>query len=370
MTVPQRDTLPVDRVRPEVEAALEAHQRVVLAAPTGSGKSTRIPLWLEQRYAPPDAAQAAPVLVVQPRRVACRALAGWLAEQRNEPVGATVGSWIRFERAVSETTRVLFATPGIALQLFEPDAGMRFSAVMIDEFHERGWQTDLLAAVLARRSTPLVVTSATMETVEIARALHAPVVEAEGRTYPLTIEHTDAPAQPSARDLVDRVCERVLKLPSVEGDTLVFLPGKREIAAVADRLRSHGVEAIEVHGGVRPDALAKAFRAPAGGRVFVATNVAETSLTIPGVTTVVDSGLVRRVVHRAGRSVLALDVCSQAAMDQRAGRAGRVQAGRVIRLWSQRFRQVASLPPEVTRIPLDDVVLTAAALGERVGALS
>ena len=306
------------------------------------------------------------MLVVQPRRVACRSLAAWLAEQRGEAVGERVGSWVRFERAVSEETRLVFATPGIALQLLRDDAAERYRAVMIDEFHERGWQTDLLAAVLARRSTPLVVTSATMDTQRVANALQAPFIEAEGRTFPLEITYADGPAQPSARDLVERVDDTLRRVRDATGDTLVFLPGKREIAAVAERLRAAGVDAIEVHGGVKPDVLARSFRAPSGGRVFVATNVAETSLTIPGVTTVVDSGLVRRMIHRAGRSVLALDVCSQAAMDQRAGRAGRVQAGRVIRLWSQRFRPAASLPPEVTRIPLDDVVLTAAALGESV----
>lgn len=352
-------SLPVDAVRADVVAALRERGRVVVGAPTGSGKSTRLPIWLEEEV-------EGTVLVVEPRRVACRALAGWLASQRGESVGQGVGSWVRFERRVSDATRIVFATPGIALRVLSGDAE-RFAAVMIDEFHERGWETDLLVARLARGDRPLVVTSATLDQERVAQALDALVVEAEGRRFPLTIEYADAPAEPSPEGLEERIARalRAAWPPPNEGDALVFLPGKGEIRRCAAAL-SGVAPTIEVHGGVRPDVLAKHFAAPAGGRVFLATNVAETSLTIPGVTLVLDSGLVRRRLHRGGRSVLALDRASLAEMDQRAGRAGRVAPGRVVRLWSARFRPRQALPPEISRIELDDVVLAAAALGDPV----
>ena len=333
----------------------------MVGAPTGSGKSTRLPLWLEE-------AVEGTVLVVEPRRVACRALAGWLASQRGEAVGESVGCWVRFDRRMSDATRIVFATPGIALRVLSGDR-VKFDAVMVDEFHERGWETDLLVARLSREETPLVITSATLDQERVASTLGAASVEAEGRRYPLTIRHAESPAEPSPEGLEQRVASalRAAWPPPDEGDALVFLPGKGEIRRAAAAVGKIG-EVIEVHGGVRPDVLAKHFAAPSGGRIFLATNVAETSLTIPGVTLVLDSGLVRRRLHRGGRSVLALDRASLAEMDQRAGRAGRVAPGQVVRLWSARFRPREALPPEVTRVELDDVVLAAAALGESVEA--
>lgn len=350
--------LPIDAVRSAFDDALASRGRVVVAAPTGSGKSTRLPFWCEE-------ATDGTVLVVEPRRVACRSLASYLASQRGEQVGQSVGSWVRFDRKVGAETRLVFATPGIALRLLTSGDDWPFSTVVLDEFHERGWETDLLCALLAVREEPLVLTSATLDADAVAARLDAAVVRSEGRTFPLTFSYVDAPVEPSTRDLDERVAAAICahRPQDGTGDVLVFLPGKGEIRAVRDRLGRTAFPIHEVHGGVPPGELAAVLSGPSGGRVFLATNVAETSLTVPGVTVVIDSGLVRRRMHRGGRSVLALDVCSKASMDQRAGRAGRVQEGHVVRLWSQRYRAAEALPPEIGRIPLDDVVLNVAAAG-------
>lgn len=350
--------LPIDAVRSAFDDALASRGRVVVAAPTGSGKSTRLPLWCEE-------ATDGTVLVVEPRRVACRSLASYLASQRGEQVGQSVGSWVRFDRKVGAETRLVFATPGIALRLLTSGDDWPFSTVVLDEFHERGWETDLLCALLAVREDPLILTSATLDADAVAARLDAAVVRSEGRTFPLTFSYVDAPVEPSTRDLDERVAAAICahRPQDGTGDVLVFLPGKGEIRAVRDRLGRTAFPIHEVHGGVPPGELAAVLSGPSGGRVFLATNVAETSLTVPGVTVVIDSGLVRRRMHRGGRSVLALDVCSKASMDQRAGRAGRVQEGHVVRLWSQRYRAAEALPPEIGRIPLDDVVLNVAAAG-------
>ncbi|MFT4702588.1 MAG: ATP-dependent helicase HrpB, partial [Bradymonadia bacterium] len=356
MSAPQ---LPIERIRPQVMAAFAQDDRVIVGAATGSGKSTRLPEWLL------DAVDGQ-VLVVEPRRVACRSLASYLASQRGESVGQTVGSWVRFDKAVGKATRLIFATPGIALRLVA--GGEQFGAIVLDEFHERGWQTDLLLARLRQSEQPYIITSATLDGDRIADELSCQYLVGEGRTFSLTIHHDEHPSQPSLRDVGRRVAVRVRQALEADShsDVLVFLPGKREIREVGDAVRQLG-EVVEVHGGVRPDILAKALSRGPSGRIFVATNVAETSLTIPGVGTVIDAGMLRRKLHRRGRSVLALDICSQAAMDQRAGRAGRVKEGVVYRLWAQRYRAQPDLPPEVARIELDEVVLAAASLGLPVG---
>ena len=235
------------------------------------------------------------------------------------------------------TPRGSSCVPGIALRVLSGDR-VKFDAVMVDEFHERGWETDLLVARLSREETPLVITSATLDQERVASTLGAASVEAEGRRYPLTIRHAESPAEPSPEGLEQRVASalRAAWPPPDGGDALVFLPGKGEIRRAAAAVGQIG-EVIEVHGGVRPDVLAKHFAAPSGGRIFLATNVAETSLTIPGVTLVLDGGLVRRRLHRGGRSVSRWTAPrSQRWTSARPRGAGR--AGRVVRLWSARFR--------------------------------
>ena len=367
--------LPVDAIRQEFDLLYRSEALyappLIVTAPTGSGKSTRLPLWMS--------ASGERVLVVEPRRVACRALATYLAEQAGEPLGQRIGYSVRFDSKQSASTRVLFVTPGVALRLLsKPDLG--FDAVLIDEFHERGWEVDLVAAIARRRRADgaplkLALTSATLDAESLAEALGAELLEASGRAFPVEISHQQGAAQPSADNLPERVERAVLSAlrDGAEGEILVFLPGKGEINACVRQLQRlpQGAQLVQVHASLPMAQLMRAFKAPEPGvrRVFLATNVAETSVTLPGVTWVIDSGLVRMKVHRAGKSALSLLPTSQASMDQRAGRAGRVRPGACVRLWEQGFSPEAITPPELERVELDEMVLRAAACGLEVARL-
>ncbi|TVR03464.1 MAG: ATP-dependent RNA helicase [Deltaproteobacteria bacterium] len=354
--------LPIDGIGGEFRSVLGQGKPVVVTAPTGSGKSTRLPVMAAE-------AVEGPVLVVQPRRVAARSLAERVAEEQGRTLGREVGYAVRFDEQRCADTRILFVTPGVALRLFAEGEVARFGAVIIDEFHERGWQTDLLAALArAPAMPPLVLTSATVDGVRLAEEIGAVALDAPGRTFPVDVAWAEDVDAPSARGLTDRVVAAVRPmLATVDGDVLVFLPGRGEIRRVRDALGPvllPGWELVEVHGGVSPEKLQRAFRASRDlRRCYLATNVAETSLTLPGVVQVVDTGLERRVVHRAGRNVLALLPIARSAMDQRAGRAGRVRPGACLRLWSRRWRPRPQEAPELERIALDEPVYRAALAG-------
>ncbi len=364
--------LPVDDARDDFEDALNTGRPLVVVAPTGSGKSTRLPLWLADQTDGDG-----PVIVVEPRRVACRSLATYLSEVIGEPVGKSIGYRVRFDDTTSRDTKVIFVTTGVALRMLAGEDPARFAAVLVDEFHERGWEVDLIAAVMldalerGRFDAPLVFTSATVDAAEIAGQIDAEVVEAMGRTYPVDITYRgDVPA-PTGDKLDSRVraaVEEVIREGDDDGDLLVFLPGKGEISdcdsALSQTANKYDLDVLQVHGRLPTRHLTRAFSAHHGKRrVFLSTNVAETSLTLPGVTTVIDSGLVRMRIHRGGRSALAMVPVSEDSMDQRAGRAGRVRPGRCIRLWNRRFSPDETTPPEIERIELDDVVLQAAICG-------
>ena len=351
--------LPVERVRGEVLAALEKERRLVITAPTGSGKSTRVPLWLSERF-------EGPTIVVEPRRVACRSLAGFLASEDGTPLGERIGYSVRFDERAKASARLIYVTTGVALRWLDSGRLTAAGCLVLDEFHERRWETDLLLAVVVARypELPIVVTSATLDAETLAAALDAPIVRAEGRTFPVDVSYAAQPNTPTLDGLEGRVASAVSRAPD-DGDVLVFLPGKREIreCSAAVRRACPKLEVVPVHGGIPPGELAAAFRTSTRRRAYLATNVAETSVTLPGVTTVIDSGLSRRRVHRCGRSILALDPIARSSMDQRAGRAGRVQAGRCFRLWSERYRAADYDKPEVERIELDELVLRAAVAG-------
>ena len=327
----------------------------MVSAPTGSGKSTRLPWWMAD-------ALGGPVLVVEPRRVAARALATYGAKIRGETVGDRVGYRVRFDAAESPKTEILFVTPGMALALLGSEGSRRFAAVLVDEFHERGWETDLVTALVQHgRLGPdaaLVVCSATLERDVLGKVLGAEVLSGEGRAFEVTARWS-GDSGPTLDGLPERVRSAVDDaLQRSSGDVLVFLPGKREIGACLGALAHHqDVDVLPLHGGISSREMQAALDPGRRRRVFLSTNVAETSLTIPSVTTVVDSGLERRHVHRQGKVVLAVVPVSLASAEQRRGRAGRVQAGACVRLWSEAFRLDATTPPQVERILLDDVLL-------------
>lgn len=352
--------LPIDDIAEQFGAAVARSNRLVVTAETGAGKSTRIPVWLAERA-------NGLVLVVEPRRVACHALADFLASERGESVGQFFGSRVRFGDRSSAATRVLFCTPGVALRML-CDSRQVLAAVVVDEFHERSWQMDLIVAAVASlprfAQTPLIVTSATIDAEGAAEVLDATVLHASGRTFPVAVSYDESTVEPSDDELGKRAATATRRaLREHDGDVLVFLPGMKEIHATEVALGRCEEEVLIVHGSQPPEAMQRVFRASAKRRVYLSTNVAETSITLPGVRVVIDSGLHKTRLHRAGRAALATVPISAASMEQRAGRAGRVASGACIRLWSERYRPVAFRAPEVERTELDDFVLQAAELG-------
>jgi ATP-dependent helicase HrpB len=350
------DELPVSRIR---SAFLEALSRapVVVTSPTGSGKSTEIPRWCEGR-----------VLVVEPRRIACRSLAGRVAQLEGCELGAAVGYAVRDERRVADDTRIVFATPGIALRdtaLFE-----RADTLILDEFHERNLEVDLLLALALRaQRARLVVMSATLDGERIAQHVHGTHLAAEARAFPVEIRHVPGRSTlPDAVDLPERVRALLRTTARDPGDVLVFLPGKAEIAACSQALRDE-FAVVALHGGLSLEEQRKAFEPLGRRKVVLATNVAETALTIPGIAVVIDSGLVRRTHYQDGRGFLALTPIALDSAAQRAGRAGRTGPGVCYRLWSPTANLRAETPPEIHRESLASLLLSAAAWGERLEAL-
>lgn len=355
--------LPIDSLKSDFLAAFQ-HSHIVVEAPTGSGKSTRLPLWCGEQGR---------TLVIEPRRIACRSLALHVAELAESEVGSKVGYGIRFDSCFSKLSQIIFVTPGIALSWLAQDQLEGFDTIIIDEFHERRWDTDLLLALLKKRdSHRLVVTSATMEGERLAAYLAAEKLRAEGRIYPVEISYSSVDQLPSLKDLEQRIAHQARRvlLEYGEGDVLVFLPGKGEIEAALAALKGK-VDAllIPLHASVDRQQQDLALRPTSQRRVILATNVAETSLTIPGVRIVIDSGLERRTHHRGGRTVLGLHPIAQASADQRAGRAGRLGAGYAIRLWGRGVPLEPFTPPEVLREELTELLLASASSGIPVGEL-
>lgn len=353
------DTLPIESIKGEFLRKLD-EAPVVVTAPTGSGKSTQVPRWCGAHGR---------VLVIEPRRVACRGLAMRVAQLEQTALGGRVGYAVRDDNRTSAKTRILFATPGVVLRWIAGDGLGDFNTVILDEFHERSLDVDLLLALVqARFRGGSVVMSATMEADRIARHLGGVHLEAAGRMYPVSTRYlSDRAFLPEVRGLEDRVLAAVEQARNEPGDILVFLPGKGEIAKAGSRLaHRRDLAILPVHGGLSLDEQARIFAPQDKRRVILATNIAETSLTVPGVGVVIDSGLVRRTRYRGGRGFLTLSPIAMDSAEQRAGRAGRTAAGICCRLWSKEAILAPSTPPEIHRESLVPLVLAAASCGERV----
>lgn len=361
------DSLPIDSLRGPVRDILP-RQHLVLSAATGSGKSTRLPLW---------ALASGPVLVVEPRRVACTALASYLARCDGCPLGERIGYAIRFDASYRPGTPLVFVTPGIALRWLSEGRLEDFHSVMIDEFHERRWDTDLLLALLREKARHrLLLTSATMDAGALNAYLGGEHLHAEGRNYPVRVIHqaSDGQALPSLKGLSERVIHGVKSaLAQSEGDVLVFLPGRGEIQQMSQALQGLGTPILSLHGGSSGAEQRQVLNGPdsaeAPRRVILATNVAETSLTIPSVTAVVDSGLERRTHQRNGRTVLSLVRVARSCAEQRKGRAGRTGPGLCLRLWGEHAPLEERTPPQIQREELTELVLAAACAGVPAEAL-
>lgn len=351
--------LPIDALRSTFDAAF-GQQPIVLSAPTGSGKSTQVPRWC---------AAHGRVLIVEPRRVACRSLAERVAELEGARLGGRVGYRVRDDNRSGANTAILFATPGVVLRMLAEGLDA-FTTLIIDEFHERSLDTDLLLGLgQTRFGGQLIIMSATLDGDRIAEHLGGVHLAGEGRTFPVEIEYlpTGDQVRPDDRSLGARV-KRALAQARPDGDVLVFLPGKAEIGQVCAALASNHL-AVPLHGGLSLDEQRRAFAPSDRRKIVVATNVAETSLTIPKVRVVIDAGLVRRTRYRDGRGYLTLMAIAQDSADQRAGRAGRTAAGQCIRLWHQRARLETRTPPEIYRESLVPLLLAAAANDANVEAL-
>ncbi len=365
-----RGRLPIDELLPEIVAALGRTNRVVLRAAPGAGKTTRVPAAVLDA----GLADGRHVLVVEPRRVAARAAAEFVAGERGGRVGGDVGYRVRFAREGSDATRLWFLTEGVFARDFVRDPFLEaVGVVVLDEFHERHLQSDVALAVVrelqetVRPDLRVCVMSATLDTAAVAAHLPgAAVLTSEGRAHPVAVEYDDAG---HGLRLDDRVVAAVRRVLTDPGDVLVFLPGAAEIRRVARALAplaaSAGFDVCTLHGSQPLDEQARALRAGPRRRVVLATNVAETALTVEGVAAVVDSGLARiaRFDARTGLDRLRLGTISRASATQRAGRAGRLGPGRCVRLWSraeESGRREHELP-EVLRVDLSRTLLELAA---------
>ena len=403
---PSASMFPITPLLPEIRASLAATPRLVLEAPPGAGKTTQVPLalldapWLVGRK----------IVMLEPRRIAARAAAQFMARQLGEEVGQTVGYRIRFESRVGATTRVEVVTEGILTRLIQDDPELTgIAAILFDEFHERHLAGDLGAALALdvqatlRPELRLVVMSATLDGERIARWLDAPRITSPGRSFSVRIEHPPARAQESLEHQLARVARQALA--ENDGDVLAFLPGRREIAraqalleetlslrervaegrervraervvqtspnphprSLSQREREEKIEIVALHGELslaeQQHALAPAE--PGTRRIVLATNVAESSVTLPGIRAVIDAGLARepRFDPNSGFTRLETVAISQASADQRAGRAGRVAEGAAYRLWPQSKRLEAARTAEIVQAELSGLALELAAWG-------
>lgn len=373
--------LPIDPALPELIDAIRDRRAAVLVAPPGAGKTTRVPPAL-LRSGLLDPAHPA-VVMLQPRRVAARAAASRIAAENGWAVGREVGYHVRFERRVGPGTRLRVVTEGILTRQLLADPFLEgVGAVVLDEFHERSLHTDLALAFLrevrdsVREDLILVVMSATLRAGPVARYLGGcPVVHAEGRSFPISVEYhpPGEPRTPLPEHVARSVARALATAPAGDrGDLLVFLPGLEEIRrcarALAPLAESERLRILPLHGGLPSEEQDLALRPADRRKVVLATNVAETSLTIEGVSTVVDSGLARHAVHDPARGLdrLELGRISRASAAQRAGRAGRLGPGRCLRLWAERDDR--SRPefdaPEVRRADLASTLLALHAWGQ------
>ncbi|MHC9014267.1 ATP-dependent helicase HrpB [Stenotrophomonas bentonitica] len=368
MTTPM---FPISTLLPQILTTLEHGTRLVLEAPPGAGKTTQVPLalldapWLEGRK----------IIMLEPRRVAARSAAQFMARQRGEDVGETVGYRIRFENRISARTRIEVVTEGILTRMLQDDPLLEgVGALLFDEFHERHLAADLgLALALdvqsqLREDLRIVVMSATLDGEQLAQFLDAPRLSSEGRSFPVTVAHfparRDEALEPQARRAVEQA------LAEHPGDVLVFLPGQREITRVQTALQAvldPAVQVLPLHGELPVDQQSQVLQPDPGGRrrVVLATNVAESSVTLPGVRVVIDAGLAREPRYDPNSGFARLDVVNiaQASADQRAGRAGRVAEGWAWRLWPQSQRLEAQRRPEIAQVELASLALELAAWG-------
>ena len=350
-------TLPVDEHLPAIGDALRRHRAVVVTAAPGAGKTTRVP---------PALAADGRVILLQPRRVAARSIARRIGAERGWTPGREVGWHVRFDRRESAETRLLVATEGVLTARLQSDPLLSdFQTIVLDEFHERSIHADLGIALarqawLARDDLRLVIMSATIDAAKVAEYLGGcPVIDVPGRLYPVDVSYRLGESLDAV--VVDEVRRG-------EGGVLCFLPGAAEIRRAAEALAARldpRVRVLPLHGGPDADAQDAALAVSGDPRVILATNIAETTITVPDIAAVVDAGWQKVARYDADRGIDSLETERIAldAADQRAGRAGRVRAGRAVRLWDARDRLRAHREPDIARVDLAAPALEVLAWG-------
>jgi ATP-dependent helicase HrpB len=366
--------LPIDEVLPQLIATLRSNSSVVLQAPTGAGKTTRVPPAIL------DAGLAGKgrIVMLEPRRLAARAAARRMSIEHGTVLGGEIGYQVRFDKKCGPSTRIMAVTPGILLRMLHDDPYLESISVLIfDEFHERGLESDLalgIARIVQQTVRPdlkLIVMSATLATERISAYLGGcPIVESEGRLFPVDIIYDPRPNEQSWPFASARAVSRLLKRTA--GDILVFLPGMYEIRQTERELEAlaheHDLAVLVLHGDLPPEQQDAALLPQSRRKVVLATNVAETSVTVEGVTGVVDMGQARQMFFDPGVGLDRLDLTpiSKASADQRAGRAGRTEPGVCIRLWSEVAHRSRpdQTDAEIRRVDVSGAVLQLLRLGE------
>ena len=367
--------LPIEALRTPLVEACEKTRRIILRAPTGSGKSTQIPQMLLDL----NLVQGQ-IIILQPRRIAARLLATRIAAERGVRLGGEVGYQIRFDRVESAETRIKFVTEALLLRQMASDPQLKgVGAVIFDEFHERNLHADVaiaLARKLQEKQRPdllLIAMSATLDTASLAQWLEGSVtLAADGRAYPVVTEYLPG-GRAAGRPIWEPAAEQVRRVlqEEGEGDILVFMPGAYEITRTLGAIKAlpeaRGIECLPLHGELPPEEQDRAVRPGENRKIIVSTNVAETSVTIPGIRAVIDSGLARiaRFDPLRGIDTLFVEPISQASAEQRAGRAGRTGPGRCIRLWSKTDHEARPVREvsEIRRVDLCETLLLLRASG-------
>ena len=365
--------LPICEHREEIIALLGNSQVLIVCGDTGSGKTTQLPKMAMELGL---GSRGRRIACTQPRRLAAVTVAERVAEELGSPVGGIVGYQHRFAKKVSDSTRVKFMTDGVLLAETRCDPLLRaYDAIIVDEAHERTLNVDFLLGILKRilvkrRDLKVIVSSATLDSTRFSEFFdNAPTISVPGRLYPIEVRYQEPPDH-DERDLPRDIARALATLPD-QDDVLVFLPGERDIRETAEHLRLTpsfaADDIIPLLASLPPGEQQRAFRLSPRRRVVLATNVAETSVTIPGIRAVIDSGLARisRYVHRTQVQRLQIEPVSQASARQRAGRCGRLGPGTCIRLYSEEDfdSREAYTPPEVLRSSLAGVILTMLDLG-------
>jgi len=369
-------TLPIHEVIPEIQSTLSDHNRVVLQAPPGAGKTTVVPIsLLEQHWL-----QNKQIIMLEPRRLAARNAAARMAFLLNEKVGDTVGYQIRQDKCFSKKTRILVVTEGILTRKLQADPELGNTALVIfDEFHERSLHADLSLALclqsqqILRDDLKILVMSATLNTTSISTLLNnAPIITSKGRSYPVDIEYSDKSIKSSEHQQLISALFNTVKhvLLTHNGSCLVFLPGVKEINQLASQVKQYiktekitHVLVAPLHGSLSKTQQDQAIASPADGyrKIVLATNIAETSLTIEGINCVIDSGLERILEYSpsSGMNRLKTQYISQDSAEQRSGRAGRLSAGLCYRLWTaqQQQRLIKHSIAEILHSDLSTLVL-------------